>query len=163
MEPSHNGPCLAGPPETRRKSQEEKKAPIVKFRRSPGSGGRGSSLKHCSKLPKARDVSSCEISICGTASPPPLQRRHVSVSFGSLPSSCSPEAEDRIETVADDGDHMRPPGATDLSPCDPDLIRLHRPSLVVQQSTDSTDTATTTTENAQMPRRVSCHMFTITQ
>ena len=161
VEPSHNGPSLAGPPETRAKPQEEKKAPIVKFRRSPGSGGRGSSLKHCSKLPKARDISSCEISICGTASPPPLQgtRRHVSVSFGSLPSSCSETGEDRIETVADDGgDHMRP-----LSPCDPcpELLRLPRPSLVVQQSTDSTDTATTTTENAQMPRRVSCHVVIV--
>ena len=84
----------------------------------------------------------------------------MSVSFGSLPSSCSEassEAEDRIE-VADDG-HGRSP-ASDLSPCDPcpELQRLPRPSLVIQQSTDSTDTATTTTENTQLPRRVSCHI-----
>ena len=162
MEPCHPGQSLAGPPETRSRSQEEKKAPIVKFRRSPGPGGGGqrSSLKHCSKLTKARDISSCEISICGTASPPPLgTKRHVSVSFGSLPSSCSEassEAEDRIE-VADDG-HGKSP-ASDLSPCDPcpELLRLPRPSLVIQQSTDSTDTATTT-ENNQLPRRVSCHV-----
>ena len=81
------------------------------------------------------------------------------ISFGSLPSSCSEassEAEDRIE-VADDG-HGRSP-ASDLSPCDPcpELLRLPRPSLVIQQSTDSTDTATTT-ENTQLPRRVSCHV-----
>ena len=131
----------------------------MKFRRSPcpGGGGQRSSLKHCSKLTKARDISSCEISICGPASPPPLgTKRHVSVSFGSLPSSCS-EAEDRIE-VADEGDRGSP--ASDLSPCDPcpELLRLPRPSLVLQQSTDSTDTATTTTENTQLPRRVSCHL-----
>ena len=162
MEPSHNGQSLAGPPETRNRLQEpeEKKAPIVKFRRSPVR----SSLKNCSKLPKARDVSSCEISICGTASPP-LQgaRRHVSVSFGSLPSSCS-EPEDRIEVMeaADDGGVYMGPPASVLEPCDPcpELLRLPRPSLVVQQSTDSTDTATTTTENAQLPRRVSCHLVT---
>ena len=83
-------------------------------------------------------------------------KRHVSVSFGSLPSSCS-EAEDKIE-VADDG-HTRSP-ASDLSPCDPcpELLRLPRPSLVLQQSTDSTDTATTTTENTQLTRRVSCQL-----
>ena len=158
VEPCHPGQNLSGPPETRSRPQEEKKAPIVKFRRSPGGGGQRSSLKHCSKLTKARDISSCEISICGTASPPPLgTKRHVSVSFGSLPSSCSEassEAEDRIEVAKTSG----------LSPCDPcpELLRLPRPSLVIQQSTDSTDTATTTTENTQLPRRVSCHFVTIT-
>ena len=178
MEPSHPGQSLAGPPETRGRSQEpeERRAPIVKFRRSPGPGGGGqrSSLKHCSMLTKARDItrdiSSCEISIAGTASPPPPalgSKRHVSVSFGSLPSSCSEassEAEDRIEVMeADDdggGDHRGAP-APDLEPCDPcpALLRLPRPSLVVQQSTDSTDTATTTTENTQLPRRVSLDKF----
>ena len=180
MEPSHNCQSLAGPAETRRSGDQEirrwlepkeKRAPIVKFRRSPAGapGQQRSSLKHCSAI-KARDISSCEISICDTASPPRQNspnlgaKRHVSVSFGSLPSSCSEasseagETEDRILAMEAGLPkcHGRP--ASVLTPCDPcpGLLQLPRPSLCLQQSTDSADTATTTEEGGtQMPRRVS--------
>ena len=117
-------------------------------------------MKHCSKL-KARDISSCEISICETVqcdSPSNLcPKRHTSVSFGSLPTSCSTSEDDRIEVVADtdnnDNDDVFTGDASDHETCD----TWTRPSLVLQPSTDSQDTqdTATTSETLATGRRVS--------
>ena len=85
------------------------------FYRSPPTNGRRPSLKHCSKL-KARDISSCEISICDTVNPfdstsSLCPKKHTSVSFGSLPTSNNSddgedgedEENDKIHVLVEDG------------------------------------------------------------
>ena len=124
--------------------------------RSAASSCRTSSLRQCSSI-KARDISSCEISICDTltpltpapASPAPMRksRRHTSVSWGSLPSSVS-------ETSEAEEEERR---GVSSEQCDTDLTLLStltppRPSLVLQQSTDSD--ATTADTGQGVPRRV---------
>ena len=129
------------------------------FYRSPPTNGRRPSLKHCSKL-KARDISSCEISICDTVNPfdstsSLCPKKHTSVSFGSLPTSNNSddgedgedEENDKIHVLVEDGhpEHQNQSSSSLSRP---------RPSLVIQQSTDSADTGTTSDTNQGTGRRV---------
>ena len=132
---------------------------MILFFRSPPTNGRRSSLKHCSKL-KARDISSCEISICDTVNPfdsttSLCPKKHTSVSFGSLPTSntsddneedADDEQDDKIHVLVEEGHPERPSSS----------ISRPRPGLVIQQSIDSADTGTTGDTNQGIGRRVRC-------
>ena len=155
-------PSLHCPPRPAQAEDVARKAPLAQFRRSlTGGGGRAASIKLCSAL-KARDISSCEISICDPGPGPEpdslAAKRHTSVSFGSLPSSCSEDEaraaegegeEDRIlvqPSSPTTGNGTPAPGAASAEPsaaAAPSL--LPRPSLLVQHSIESGETTTTDT------------------
>ena len=160
VEPSLH--CQLAPAQPRPAQAEDRKAPLAQFRRSlTGGGGRAASIKLCSAL-KARDISSCEISICDPGPGPEpdslAAKRHTSVSFGRLPSSCS---EDEAEAGAGEGEEDRirvqpsspttgngtpAPGAASAEPSDAGAASLlPRPSLLVQHSIESGETTTTDT------------------
>ena len=116
VEPSLH--CQLAPAQPRPAQAEDRKAPLAQFRRSlTGGGGRAASIKLCSAL-KARDISSCEISICDPGPGPEpdslAAKRHTSVSFGSLPSSSGGSGE---------------PGLGQPRDLDPDLATLLRSGL----------------------------------
>ena len=111
----------------------------------------------CSKL-KARDLSSCEISLCETGPGPGPASRHASVSFGSLPWSSESESGSGGEGEEGEGDVIQV-----ISEPEPRQHRhssvsfLRRPSLLLQHSVESCSSqATATTETTQdNQRRVS--------
>ena len=162
VEPSLH--CQLAPAQPRPAQAEDRKAPLAQFRRSlTGGGGRAASIKLCSAL-KARDISSCEISICDPGPGPEpdslAAKRHTSVSFGSLPSSCSEDEaeagaaegegeEDRIRVQPSSpttGNGTPAPGAASAEPSEAAAASLlPRPSLLVQHSIESGETTTTDT------------------
>ena len=167
-------PSLHCPPRPAQAEDVARKAPLAQFRRSlTGGGGRAASIKLCSAL-KARDISSCEISICDPGPGPEpdslAAKRHTSVSFGSLPSSCSEdgagegeEDEDRIRVQPSSpttGNGTPAPGAASAEPNTAAAASLlPRPSLLVQHSIESGET--TTTDTAQGAYKHVRHTFQI--
>ena len=115
----------------------------------------------CSKL-KARDLSSCEISLCETGGPGPASR-HASVSFGSLPGSSESSSEggdgEGDEDGGEDGEEEEGIKVISETPARPDssFSFLRRPSFLFHHSAESCSSqATATTETTQdHQRRVS--------
>ena len=155
-------PSLHCPPRPAQAEDVARKAPLAQFRRSlTGGGGRAASIKLCSAL-KARDISSCEISICDPGPGPEpdslAAKRHTSVSFGSLPSSCSEDEDGAAEGEGEEdrilvqpsspttGNGTPAPGAASAEPSAAAAASLlPRPSLLVQHSIESGETTTTDT------------------
>ena len=116
----------------------------------------------CSKL-KARDLSSCEISLCETGPGPGPASRHASVSFGSLPGSSESSSEggdgEGDEDGGEDGEEEEGIKVISETPVRPDssFSFLRRPSFLFHHSAESCSSqATATTETTQdHQRRVS--------
>ena len=108
----------------------------------------------CSKL-KARDLSSCEISLCETGGPGPASR-HASVSFGSLPGSSESSSECGEAGEAGEEDGIQVISETQARP-DSSVSFLRHPSFLFHHSAESCSSqATATTETTQdHQRRVS--------
>lgn len=126
-----------------KEARKEKKAPLVHFRRSHAHlDDRGKpSVKLCSKS-KARDNSSCEISICEINSchiQQQSQQRKASVGFRSLPSTSS---------ILEDCSQKSPSSSQLSKTSTADSQSKHKlkktRTLPTQQSVESSDSYTTT-------------------